>query len=519
MILSYQDIHSDVKVDCDVAVIGSGAGGAVIAKELAEMGHSVAVVEEGGYFTRKDFRCRPVKSMLSMYQDSGQTFTLGTPICILPLGKTVGGTTTINSGTCLRIPPKVLKEWQENYGLKELNEEELGLFCERIERFLYVQPADPEVVGTNNLKFKEGADKLGYSAGFLPRNAKECEGSGLCAFGCPIDAKQSMNISYIPEASKLGTTIYANCLAEKIVVENGRATGVLGHFVDPDSGRKAKSIQLGAKAVILAAGAIYTPYFLLKNKLATSSGQVGKHLRIHPCAGVAASFDEDVCCWDGIPQSTYVDEFFEEEGIMFEGATTPPEVQSNTLPYAGNKHAKLMSQFSKIALFGSMVSDTSEGSVRALPFSHRPIVLYNLNKNDIRRLQLSVVHLAEIWFAAGAKRVYPMLARMAELTSPKQVEELKRFKLSGKDFTITAYHPMGTCRMGSDPTKSVVNVNCETWDVKRLFICDASVFPTSLGVNPQMTIMAIATRTAAYIDGVLARTNSTKEVVINDDTV
>jgi choline dehydrogenase-like flavoprotein len=242
MILSYQDIHSDVKVDRDVAVIGSVAGGAVIAKELAEMGHAVAVVEEGGYFTRKDFQCRPVESMLLMYRDRGQTFTLGRPICILPLGKTVGDTTTINSGTCFRIALKVLKDWQENYGLKELNEEELGLFYERIEKFLYVQSADPEVVGTNNLKFKEEADKLGYSAGFLRRNAKGCEGSGLCAFGCPIDAKQSMNISYIPEASELGATIYANCLAEKVVVENGTGTGVLGHFIDPDSRRRAKSI-------------------------------------------------------------------------------------------------------------------------------------------------------------------------------------------------------------------------------------------------------------------------------------
>jgi choline dehydrogenase-like flavoprotein len=510
MILSYQDIHSDVKIDCDVAVIGSGAGGAVIAKELAEMGHSVVVVEEGGYFTRKDFRCRPVESMLLMYRDRGQTFTLGRPICILPLGKTVGGTTTINSGTCLRIPPKVLKDWQENYGLKELGEEELGLFYERIEKFLYVQPADPEVVGTNNLKFKEGADKLGYSAGFLWRNAKECEGSGLCAFGCPIDAKQSMNVSYIPEASNLGASIYTHCLAEKIAVENGRATGILGHFVDPDSGRKTKSIQVGTKVVVLAAGAIYSPYFLLKNKLANSSGQVGKHLRIHPCVGTGALFDQDIRCWDGIPQSVYVDAFFEEEGIMLEGAVTPPDVQSNALPYAGNEHARLMSQFSKIALFGSMVSDTTEGSVRALPFSHKPTMLYDLNKDDIRRLQLSVVHLAEIWFTAGAKRVYPMLARIPELTSPEQVEELKRLKLKGNDFIVTAYHPMGTCRMGGDPTKSVVNVNCETWDVKKLFICDASVFPTSLGVNPQMTIMAIATRTAAYIDGVLSNNKCNK---------
>ena len=138
MILSYQDIHSNVKVDCDVAVIGSGAGGAVIAKELAEMGHPVVVVEEGGYFTRKDFRCRPVESMLLMYRDRGQTFTLGRPICILEMGKTVGGSTTINSGTCFRIPSKVLKKWQQNYGLKELNEEELGSFYERVEKFLYV---------------------------------------------------------------------------------------------------------------------------------------------------------------------------------------------------------------------------------------------------------------------------------------------------------------------------------------------------------------------------------------------
>ena len=243
---------------------------------------------------------------------------------------------------------------------------------------------------------------------------------------------------------------------------------------------------------------------------------MGKHLRIHPAAGVSALFDEDIRCWDGIPQSVYVDEFFEEEGIILEGAATPPNVQSNTLPYSGNEHARLMSQFSKIALFGAMVSDTSEGSVRTLPFYHKPIMLYGLTKDDTHRLQLSVVHLAEIWFAAGAKRVYPMLARMPELTSPKQVDELKGLKLKGGDFAITASHPMGTCRMGDDPTKSVVNVNCETWDVTKLFICDASVFPTSPGVNPQMTIMAIATRTAAYIDGVLSKNKSNKEVIIND---
>jgi len=512
MIFSYRDIQSEVKADCEVAVIGSGAGGAVIAKELVEAGHSVVVLEEGGYFTRKDFRCRPVESILSMYRDRGQTFTLGQPICILPLGRTVGGTTTINSGTCFRIPKKVLKDWQDNYGLSQLTQEELGLIYERIEKFLYVQEADPQVVGANNLKFKEGADKLGYSAGFLHRNAKECEGSGVCAFGCPTDSKQSMNISYIPEASKLGAAIYADCRAEKIVVENGMASGVRGHFIDPASRQKTRSIEVGAKVVVLAGGAIYSPYFLLLNKLANSSGQVGKHLRIHPCAAVAALFEEDIRCWDGIPQSAYVDEFFDREGFMLEGAATPPDVQSSTLPYAGNKHAELMSQFPKIALFASMLSETSEGSVKALPFYPKPLMRYNLNQDDARRLQLSVAYVAEVWFAAGAKRVYPMLARMPELTSPRQIEELKRLKLRGNDFLITAYHPMGTCRMGSDPARSVVNSNCESWDVKRLFVCDASVFPTSLGVNPQMTVMAIATRTAAYIDGILTPNKPDKEV-------
>jgi choline dehydrogenase-like flavoprotein len=510
MIFSYGDIQSEVKADCEVAVIGSGAGGAVIAKELAQAGHSVVVLEEGGYFTRKDFRCRPVESILSMYRDRGQTFTLGRPSCVLPLGRTVGGTTTINSGTCFRIPPKVLKDWQDNHGLNQLTQEELGLIYERIERFLYVQEADPEVVGANNLKFKEGADKLGYSAGFLRRNAKECEGSGVCAFGCPTDSKQSMNISYIPEASRLGAAIYADCHAEKIVVENGTASGVRGHFIDPGSRQKTKSIEVGAKVVVLAAGAIYSPYFLFRNKLANSSGQVGKHLRIHPCAAVAALFEEDIRCWDGIPQSAYVDEFFDREGFMLEGAAAPPDVQSSTLPYAGNKHAELMSQFPKLALFASMLSETSEGSVKALPFYHKPVMLYNLNQDDVRRLQLSLAYVAEVWFAAGARKVYPMLARMPELTSPQQIEELKRLKLRGNDFLITAYHPMGTCRMGSDPARSVVNSNCESWDVKRLFVCDASVFPTSLGVNPQMTVMAIATRTAAYIDGILTQNKSNK---------
>ncbi len=484
-----------------MAIIGSGAGGGPIAKELAEAGYGVVVLEEGGYFTRGDFDFRAGKAFTRLYRDASQTVTLGTPVMVVPQGKTVGGTTTINSGTCLRIPRHVLKRWHLECGLKDITEEELNLLYAAIEEYLFVKRADPEVAGRNNLVFLEAAEKLGYSGGLLPRNAKDCEGFGVCAYGCPSGAKQSVNVSFIPDAVRAGADVYTHCRAEHIVVRNGRAVGLRGRFLDPHTGKKTFRMDVEAPIVVLAGGAVQTPSLLMHNRLCLASGRVGKNLSIHPCGAALALMDERLDNPKGIPQSAYVDEF-SPEGIMLEGVTLPPPVMAITLPWGGRRHAETMWKYPFIGSFGSMISEhDSSGRVVAGPSARQPLTLYDLGSGDLERLKRSIMLMAEIWFAAGAKRVYTPIAGFKELAGPRDQARLARTKLNRASiYGLSAYHPMGTCSMGTDPFSSVVKSSGETWEVENLFISDASVLPTSLGVNPQLTIMALAIRIAGFID-------------------
>lgn len=501
MIIKPEDIPGDIRRGADVAIIGSGAGGGPIAKELAEAGYSIVVMEEGGYFTREDFDFRQDHAFLRLYRDAGQCVTLGLPVIVMPQGKTVGGTTTVNSGTCLRIPRHVLKRWHLEHGLRDITEEELGLLYGSVEEYLFVKRADPEVVGKNALMFLESSERLGYSGGFLPRNAKDCEGYGVCAYGCPSGAKQSVNVSYMPDADKAGADIYTRCRAERILVRSGRAVGVRGRFMDPRTGRKTHRIEVEASVVVLAGGALQTPSLLMHNRLCLSSGRVGENLSIHPCGALIALMDEPMHNPKGIPQSTYVDEFA-PDGIMLEGVTLPPSVFAISLPWVGRRHAEVVSQYPYCGTFGSMICEhDSAGKVVAGPSARQPLTLYNLGPEDLDRMKRSILLMAEIWFAAGAKRAYTPIDGFKEITGPRDLGRLARTRLKRANvYGLSAYHPMGTCSMGTDPEWSVVKSSGETWEVENLYICDASILPTSLGVNPQLTIMALSMRTAGFID-------------------
>lgn len=505
MIFNLDDIKGDVKRSADVVIIGSGAGGAPLAKELSGEGYSVILVEEGAKFDReKDFNLNPTQSFMRMYRDAGQTLTLGVPFVLLPLGKTLGGTTTINSGTALRMLRPILKKWHTFHGLSDITEEELNLLYAHLEEYLFVQRADPEVAGPVARTFLAGAQKMGLSSGWLPRNAKECEGYGTCVFGCPSGAKQSMDVSFIPDAVKNGADVYTCCRAAKITTKGGKATGMTGFFVDPFTGKKTgHKIELEARVVVLSGGAIYTPFFLLRQGgLANSSGQVGRNLEIHPCVQVVSLMDEPMNPPKGIPQSSYVDEF-KDEGVTLEGGTVPPEIHALALTGAGNKHAALMSSYPNMGLFGAMISDTdSWGRVVNLPRSgYSPTMLYVLKGEDVRKAKLSTLLMSEIWFAAGARKVFTPFAGHYEISSPRDMKALEQSKVRAADiYAMSAYHPVGTCRMGGDPESSVVKHTCETWDVEDLYICDGSALPTSAGVNPQLTIMAISMRCAGFID-------------------
>lgn len=503
MIVTPEEVTSDLHLEADVAIIGSGAGGGPLARELASEGHRVVVIEEGGHFTRRDFNLRPSEAYMRMYRDAGQTVTLGMPFILLPMGMTVGGTTTVNSGTALRMHRPVLKKWQITHGLREITEGELNLIYAHLEEYLFVKKADPEVAGKVARIFLSGAERLGLSCGWLPRNAKECEGFGSCAFGCPSGSKQSVDVSFIPDAVAYGADVYTRCRADRILLRNGRAAGVAASFLDSTSGRpNGRRLEVEARVVVLSAGAVCSPFLLLRQGLANSNGQVGRNLQIHPAVQTVALFDEPLGPPRGIPQACYVDEF-QGEGIMLEGGTVPPEIHALALPFAGRRHANLMASYPNMGIFGGMVSESdSRGRVVDLRRPDgRPAMLYNLRGRDVEKARAAVVLMAEIWFSAGARRVFTPIAGHYELSGPRDIRRLERSRVRSSDFYgMSAYHPLGTCRMGGDPEWSVVRHTGETWDVENLFICDGSILPSSPGVNPQLTIMAMAMRIAGYID-------------------
>ncbi len=483
-------------LECDVVIVGTGAGGAPLAAKLAEAGHAVLLLEEGEHFTRGDFTGRPVDMLKKLYRNSSLTVAVGNHVIPIPIGKGVGGTTLINSGTCFRVPEKTLNAWHQDFGLTELTQDSLDPYYREVEKELGVGPATVQALGAPAKLIAKGCDALGYSHHPLPRNAPECDGQGLCCFGCPTDAKRSTNVSYVPRALSRGAQLLTGFKVTKVLTEGERAVGVEGVA-------GGKTLTVRAKVVVLSCGTLHTPLMLLNNGLANTSGMVGKNLSIHPAGGAMAMFDETINPSRTVPQGYSIDHFT-AEGILFEGSTVPLELSGVALTGFGPSYVSAIEQFSKSFGFGFMVKDTSRGRVRP-GLDGEPLITYWLNDHDRDLIHRGHSILSRVFFAAGARQVHPGVAGWETLRSLRDVEKFEAAKLSARQPDITAYHPLGTCRMGKDPHSSVIDPNHETHDVHNLFICDGSSMPGSLGVNPQMTIMAMSLRAADAIDRRLAR--------------
>ena len=512
ILYQFQDIVREygrgkpVELEADVVIVGSGAGGAPLAYELAGEGYSVIVLEEGGYHTTSDFRFQWAWAASHIYRDGGVNITLGTPVMLAPVGRTVGGTTTINQGNAMRVPPSLIERWHSDFGLYDIDYEELALYYCAVEEFLFVQKVDPEVAGNNARKFIEGARKIGLNADYLTRNAKDCEGYGHCIAGCPSGAKQSMVVSYIPEAVKRDADVYADCSIEEILVENGRAAGFAGYFIDHGTSEVGPQVKVHGKVAVLAAGALGTPLLLFRNRLCNSSGQVGKNYFVHPAMITVPVWDELIEPAKGISESAMVKDF-EDYGFLLETAAMPPDVLS--MPVVGlssSRGSDIMRNFAKSGCFVSMIRDSRGG--RLIPLDRKAnnfIVLYQLSKEDFQKTKTSTVMQVEIALAAGAKRVHTPIIGHEVIESSKDLERLRNVKLRKTQIVfMTGWHPQGTCRMGTSPDISVVKPTLESWDVPDLFIVDASVFPSAVGAHPQITIMAFSMRSAGFIDERLA---------------
>lgn len=482
--------------ECDVAIVGSGAGGAVAATVLAEAGLDVVVLEAGPYMDRHSYPDEPLAALTALYRDGGLTVAAGRPAIPTPVGRAVGGTTVINSGTCFRAPEYVLAGWAREHGIYWA--EHLDPDYAQGEEMLSVKPVDPERMGRNGQLLLAGAEALGVSHAPLLRNAGDCYQCSSCPNGCRLDAKQAMHVSYLPRAVAAGARVRAGVEARRLVFKGRRATGVecLAGVADRRDGtRPPRPYRVTARrAVILAGGAFGTPELLMRSGFRSPGGQLGRNLHIHPACWVGARFDEEVRGWEGVMQSYAVDEWEESHGVLLEATFTPLAFGGQWLPGTGADHQRRLLQFGNVASTGVHLSDRSSGRV-ALAGNGELQLSYRLTRDDARRIAFGIARAAELFYAAGAREVYPQISGVSTL-GPEAIADLEASPPPRSRMRLEAFHPMGTARMDADPKRGVVDTSGAVYGAEGLYVADGSLLPSSIGVNPMMTIIAMASRVA-----------------------
>ncbi|HEY4238674.1 MAG TPA: GMC family oxidoreductase [Kofleriaceae bacterium] len=489
-VFTRHDLHGDTVLDCDVVIVGSGAGGSTMAAELAEAGLDVVVLEEGSYYQTRDFTADTSAMVRQLYRDGGATIALGNPPVMYQEGRAVGGSTVINGGMSWRTPDKILARWERDLGLAGIAKD-LEPYFERVEKRIHVAGMDPEAIGRDNQLLKAGADAKGWKVIGNLRNQAHCAGSNRCAFGCPTGAKQSALVSYIPRALHYGARIYADVRVERIMRHGKRATGVVG--VVKSTGHR---VTVRAKLVVAAAGAIHTPALLARSGFRSPSGQLGANLSMHPNVKVVAIFDEVVTGWKGAHQAFQVREF-QDQGLLFAAVNMPPSILAMSFPHRGAALGQLMSQYDRMVLAGMLCEDTTTGRVRTI--NGKPQAFYQLADADAANLKRGVALLSELLFAAGAKRILLPFAGAPDLYGPDDARKLLERDIPPSGWEVVTVHMMGTARMGPDRTRDVCDPFGQVHDADRLIVADASLFPTPIGVNPMETIMALATRAAGHV--------------------
>jgi len=492
-ITAARDCDEDMTLEADVVILGSGAGGAAAAYELACRGLAVVIIEEGQYYDRSHFTGKLTEVIPKLYRSWGATVATGNAIIPVPVGCNVGGTTTINSGTCMRTPPSVLQRWREQ-GLEAFTEQAMAPWFEGVERMLSVQQATTETVGPIGDLIDRGAAANGFlQRQPLMRNAQGCDGQGLCQFGCPTDAKQSTNVSYIPRALERGAFLFSGFRAERLQRQGNRITGVIARGQNADG--RPITLSLTCQQTIVAMRSLFTPLFLRQQGV--RNPHLGRHLTLHPAGVVNALFpDRDLANSRSIPQGYGVSDW-EEQGLMFEGGTIPLAGHSLLNPLVGQDWVRFTEDYPHTAYFGFMIRDTSEGRVRRGPRRGLPLIRYHMNRQDFALFKRGIHALACWYLDAGAEQVLiPGLNRIVRIHNRTELERFLRSPLKPTDFLISAYHPLGTARIAASPRDGVCDSRHRVFGYPGLSVMDGASVPSSLGANPQVTIMAMASRAA-----------------------
>jgi len=474
----------------DVVVVGSGAGGGACAHALVQAGLDVCLLEEGQRVPRQDQTTRPSEMVSKLYRGAGATTILGRPNIQYVEGRTVGGSTLINGGMCWRTPEGVLQRWVERLADPSLAPEAMTPLFEEVERENGVALQDPESLGLDNLAFRDAALALGWSLRENRRNQRHCAGTNHCILGCPTGAKQSTLESYIPRFEAAGGTLLASTRALSLQRFGGKVGGV---FVTAAEGGRRSLIE--ARAVVLCAGSTYTPMLLWNSGL--QNPHLGRHLHLHPTLKTIGLYDRPMVMWKGVHQSHQVTEFIEKEGNLLASGSVPPSILAMGVPGFGREHAELMAQYDKMLVIGAMVEDTTTGRIRRL-FGH-PIPTYFLTQLDLVRIKRALDLTLTMHRAAGARKVLLPLHHLPVVDLDEGPSLLAAHEIDPSEIELMTVHLMGTCRMGRDRHEGVVDSRGKVFGYGNLFVADASVFPTHLGVNPMETIWVLARRTANRI--------------------
>ena len=498
MITLGRDHVGDLSLSAEVVIVGSGAGGAVMAKELSEAGLEVLVLEEGGHTPPEVYsRYRPTQTLRHVARDGGTSVAVGlgdTPVISLLMGRTVGGSSVMTGGVCFRIPESVSDHWVKELKLEGYSTKVLEAAYRSVEKEVNVTEVPVEMRSRSTQLFAQGAEKRGgIEIKPLRRNTSNCLGAARCNFGCPTHAKLSVDVTYLKKALGKGTRIYADCLVEKIVEKDGRAAGVVGRVLNGRDGAPGGKLAVKAGTVVISAGTIHTPKILGRSGIGKRSGELGKRITLHPGFRVAAMFDTLVQGWKGSLQSAY-SESLEKELLTLVGIWAPMNILAAALPGVGPEHQALVRRMDHLAIFGGMIHDEGGGRVYNIP-GREPLLVYRMTPRDKQNLFKGMRILAECFFAAGAREILLPVFGMKPLKSP---DELKIFDshIPASKVECAAFHPLGSARMGVDPRSACISPTGESFDLPGLYVADGSLFPTSIGVNSQLPIMTVSTQIA-----------------------
>jgi choline dehydrogenase-like flavoprotein len=497
------EIDRDTDIECDVVIVGSGAGGGTTAGVLAAAGLDVVVLEAGDYYDDEDFDGSELTALTKMY--TGAPSASDDQSVGLLAGGCLGGGTVINYSTSFRTPDDVREEWA-GHGVSAFTEdaytESLDAVCERLG--VNHEHSGPSA---RDRAMREGCLALGWHIDAMPRNVRGCdqgETCGYCGLGCRLGAKQSVTKTWLADAAGVGARMVIKTRAKRVIVENGEARGVEAGTID------GHRVTVHSRAVVAACGAIQTPALLRRSGL--TNRNIGQHLKLHPVTVIWAHFDEETKPWEGTMQALYSDQhrdLDEGYGLKYETAAMHPHLVLGFWPWrSAQGHFDLMGALRNTGGVGVLLRDRDGGEVR-VGRDGEPVVRYGLSDFDLGHMRTGVDGAAQILEAAGAKRVFSSQSKWVSYDPGVKGDRagfMSEVDACGWDpgqTQLGSFHIMGSARMGGSPNNSACTPGGETWDVRNLYVCDASAFPTASGVNPMISIESIAHMNARGIAAAL----------------